>query len=1307
MKRLFKSFVLALAAMMAAVCLFAACDSGSGNGGANAATDIAITGAPADLQLEVGETLTLGYTLTPAGAEGSVVWSSSDTSKATVSNAGAVTGVAAGPVVITATVSGTDISDTLALMVAEPYVPNPVTAIAISAEGLTEGNLTMKRGETVALTVASTPENCDAYTLNWTYSTVGNEVEVVRTPSANIYNLVANGYGENITVTATVAGNDSVKASFTVTVAGDVDDNEGIMTETFARGSINANGVYYTDPAKTPAQATTGQIYEGAFFDAGTRSTSSSPVGQSLDLRDGALKFEIPDNENYYKIIFHYNGELDPNESYIVRIPVTAESVSDSANGLNYRFIYGYYDKISDDDFGYAYNHPATKNSEHNYSSSAAGGSTIFFGFSEVGETKYLDIRVSDDWNGEVYVCSNKNNSVGASGSMTLSFDNIQIIRESALTFADNVESFDGEDVKTEGHTVTTDMLTAVTAGDAIAVNNSERDAGIPGLDADGRLSAGNQLVVTTGRIYSRTARPSGRDDVTQLALTFNDIDETKAYEIVLPLSAYISPGFVKEGVTAADLNMVVFGSSACDIDSELYSGNPFANDKQPAVLRIYIPANSDWSGSVYIRLYCAKFNTLDENDYNKVIMIFDNITLSEMTAAIPSVTITGAPDGEIGADGAQLDYSLVGAETANVAWATSDANVLTVDNTGKVTAIANGTAIVTVTAEVNGVYFSDSVEITVKIQPADIEITGAPESGELVLNGTLQLGANILPAGAEGVVEWSCTNGTGSATVSATGLVTATGAGTVTVTATVAGTEIKDELELTITAQTNPVTEITVTADGLEDGAMTLQRSESVKLTITATPEGCDPYFLDWSVNEEGEGVVEIAEADGVYTLRAEKQGTVTVTVTVRGTQISTSFTVTVEGDPDYVDGIMTETFSRGEVDDDATYYTNADKSESTTGTIYYGAFFNVGARVGTSGENSVGSVSLADGALQWTVYNPAQYERITFYYTGNIEEGESYIVRIPVTAVSATETAIGTKLNYGYYTLLSGEKVLSYDHTASAAPALTMKYKTGSLSNADAVVQFSAAEETQYVYFRVGSDWNGEVWIACAGGQNAGITGRLTLAFDNIQVFKTSELVYGSNTETFENVTDNGLSVDGSVLTAVTNNGDQLNAAALAARDLGPNTESMPSTGNTLFWTSGRVYSESNNPTGTNTKLLLNFKNTDPSKAYEIEIPVQALIAQTWEETDETFTLADLDVAVYKADSNEAADLLERGNLFSFDGAGTVLKLSIPVDAEWKGTICFRIYCAKFGDGVQNNCAKINMYFDNIAISEVAEEA
>ena len=164
MKRPFKSFVLALAAMMAAVCLFAACDSGSGNGGANAATDIAITGAPADLQLEVGETLTLGYTLTPAGAEGSVVWSSSDTSKATVSNAGAVTGVAAGPVVITATVSGTDISDTLALMVAEPYVPNPVTAIAISAEGLTEGNLTMKRGETVALTVASTPENCDAYT---------------------------------------------------------------------------------------------------------------------------------------------------------------------------------------------------------------------------------------------------------------------------------------------------------------------------------------------------------------------------------------------------------------------------------------------------------------------------------------------------------------------------------------------------------------------------------------------------------------------------------------------------------------------------------------------------------------------------------------------------------------------------------------------------------------------------------------------------------------------------------------------------------------------------------------------------------------------------------------------------------------------------------------------------------------------------------------------------------------------------------------------------------------------------------------
>ena len=75
MKRLFKHFVLLLAALMLAVCAFTACtsvtDDGNDDDGNNepTVTAVSITNKPAGNQLDVGESVTLGYTLTPADAE--------------------------------------------------------------------------------------------------------------------------------------------------------------------------------------------------------------------------------------------------------------------------------------------------------------------------------------------------------------------------------------------------------------------------------------------------------------------------------------------------------------------------------------------------------------------------------------------------------------------------------------------------------------------------------------------------------------------------------------------------------------------------------------------------------------------------------------------------------------------------------------------------------------------------------------------------------------------------------------------------------------------------------------------------------------------------------------------------------------------------------------------------------------------------------------------------------------------------------------------------------------------------------------
>lgn len=63
MKKLGKLFAAALAAVLAAVCLFTACDGGQEQGGDETPATVSaieITGAPGDSKLDVGETVTLG-----------------------------------------------------------------------------------------------------------------------------------------------------------------------------------------------------------------------------------------------------------------------------------------------------------------------------------------------------------------------------------------------------------------------------------------------------------------------------------------------------------------------------------------------------------------------------------------------------------------------------------------------------------------------------------------------------------------------------------------------------------------------------------------------------------------------------------------------------------------------------------------------------------------------------------------------------------------------------------------------------------------------------------------------------------------------------------------------------------------------------------------------------------------------------------------------------------------------------------------------------------------------------------------------
>ena len=93
-------------------------------------------------------------------------------------------------------------------------------------------------------------------------------------------------------------------------------------------------------------------------------------------------------------------------------------------------------------------------------------------------------------------------------------------------------------------------------------------------------------------------------------------------------------------------------------------------------------------------------------------------------------------------------------------------------------------------------------------VQVAGITVTGA--GGETTITshgGTLQLSADVLPADATNkTVNWSIQNGTGQASISATGLVTAIANGTATATATAAdGSGVSGSLLITISNQEIP----------------------------------------------------------------------------------------------------------------------------------------------------------------------------------------------------------------------------------------------------------------------------------------------------------------------------------------------------------------------------------------------------------------------------------------------------------------------------------------------------------------------
>lgn len=210
--------------------------------------------------------------------------------------------------------------------------------------------------------------------------------------------------------------------------------------------------------------------------------------------------------------------------------------------------------------------------------------------------------------------------------------------------------------------------------------------------------------------------------------------------------------------------------------------------------------------------------------------------------------------------------------------WTSSNTSVATVDQNGKVTCVAKGTA--DITAKTSNGY---TAKCTVTVQSSVTSVTVAPATLTLKTGATQKLSATVSPSDVpDKTLVWSSSN-TSVATVDASGKVTAKAAGTASITAT-AVNGVSGSCALTVENPTVYPASITVTP-----ATATVTEGDVIKLSAKVLPEDTTDKTVTWSTSSPSTASV---AQDGTVT--ALKPGTVTITASIAN--LSSTCKITIE---------------------------------------------------------------------------------------------------------------------------------------------------------------------------------------------------------------------------------------------------------------------------------------------------------------------------------------------------------------------------------------------------------------------------
>ena len=209
------------------------------------------------------------------------------------------------------------------------------------------------------------------------------------------------------------------------------------------------------------------------------------------------------------------------------------------------------------------------------------------------------------------------------------------------------------------------------------------------------------------------------------------------------------------------------------------------------------------------------------------------------------------------------------------VTWISSNSNIATVDNTGKVTGVQEGSVVIT--ARVGTKEATCTVTVIVTVTSVSLDC----ESKTLEIGQSFTLKASVLP---EDATDKSITWGSSSSTVASVdqnGLVTAVGGGSATITASAGGKEATCSVSVTV-----PVTGIS-----LDRSSAIMEKGKYLKINADVIPKDATDKTVSWSSSDSG-----IASVDQTGYIHALELGVVNITASIGAYSATCEVTVLAE---------------------------------------------------------------------------------------------------------------------------------------------------------------------------------------------------------------------------------------------------------------------------------------------------------------------------------------------------------------------------------------------------------------------------